>query len=214
MNDKMQVLLVKQTSHVLAAFTRAADPEGKPQVSDLLGSGLSVHNRTIVAPAPLSGGETVVVPSEALDVAVVDYDPDVFAAPTGFVAGGGRVARLGTGVITLDAASPPSSPPVLPPAPQAPQVNYSAVRVTVLIDSDTTDDKGICMVLQEAQPSPGNDPERRIAQGVIRSGTHFVSLDWKTSPDGANASISQTDFFILALVAGYQPLFGRQTPAP
>jgi hypothetical protein len=70
------------------------------------------------------------------------------------------------------------------------------------------------VVLQEAQPAVGNAPERRIAQGVIKSGTHFVSLDLKTSPDGANASISNTDFFILALVAGYQPLFGRRAPAP
>lgn len=211
MNNKMQVLFVKQTGHVLAAFTRTTDPEGKPQVSDLAGSGLFVRNRTIVSAASSSGGETLVVPPDALDVAVVDYDPGVFTAPIGFVAGGGRVAQLGSEVIQLDAASPPTAAP----APQNPPiVNFSATRVTAVIEVNTTDDKGICVVLQEAQPPVGSEPEHRIAQGVITSGTHFVSLDWKTSPDGANASIPDTDFFILALVAGYQPLFSVRAPAP
>jgi hypothetical protein len=217
MNDKMQVLFVKQTGHVLAAFTRTADPEGKPQVSDLAGSGLFVRNRLTDSTTVTSGGETLVVPPDALDVAVVDYDPGVFTAPIGFVAGGGRVARLGAEVIQFNAAttSPPAPPPApAPPPHDPPRVNFSATRVTVVIEGDTTDDKGICVVLQEAQPSVGNDPERRIAQGVIKSGTHFVSLDLKTSPDGANASISDVEFFILALVAGYQPLFNRRAPAP
>jgi hypothetical protein len=60
---------------------------------------------------------------------------------------------------------------------------------------------------------PGDEPEHRIAQGVIKSGTHFVSLDLKTSPDGPNASIPKKDFYILALLAGYQPLFGKRQPA-
>jgi hypothetical protein len=147
---------------------------------------------------------------------VVDYDPDVFTAPIGFVAGGGRVAQLGAEVIELDVVgnSPPLPPPAAAPSPEnPPMVNFSATRVTVVIEGDTTDDKGICVVLQEADPSVGNEPERRIAQGVIQKGTRFVSLDLKTSPDGANASISDADFFILALVAGYQPLFGRRAPA-
>jgi hypothetical protein len=217
MNDKMQVLFVKQTGHVLAAFTRTADPEGKPQVSDLTGSGLSVHNLTRVSTLPPNGGETLAVPPEALDVAVVENDPDIFATAVGFVASGGRVARLGTGGIVLNGSPPPSPPPATPPppTPSQPQVNFSVTRVTVTLESDTTDDKGVCVVVQEAAPSGGNDPERRVAQGVLTSGTHFVSLDWKTSPDGVNASISISsgDFFVLALVAGYQPLFGRQAPA-
>ena len=112
MNDKMQVLFVKQTGHVLVAFTRTADPEGKLQVSDLTGSGLFVRNRTSVSANSLSGGETLVVPAEALDVAVVDYDPDVFTTPIGFVASGGRVARLEAEEITL---APVTKPPPLPP---------------------------------------------------------------------------------------------------
>jgi hypothetical protein len=214
MNTKMQVLFVKQTAHVLAVFTRTADPEGKPRVSDLTGSGLSVRNRKPISPASTTGGEILVVPPDALDVAVVDFDPDVFTAPIGFVVGGGRVARLGSGMIKLDPGKPPLPPPAGPPAPKTPPiVNFSAMRVTVVIEGDTTDDKGICVVLQEAQPPAGNEAERRVAKGVITSGTHFVSLDLKTSPDGANASIPKTDFFILALVAGYQPLFDKGVPA-
>src|SRR5262245_35738598 len=113
MSDKMQVLFVKQTGHVLAAFTRTADPEGKPEVSSLAGSGLLVRNRTIVSGTP-SGGETLVAPSDSLDVAVVDYDPDVFNDPRSFVAGGGKVAALGLSSIQLALVTDPIPPP--PPA--------------------------------------------------------------------------------------------------
>src|SRR5262245_23377418 len=101
MSDKMQVLFVKQTGHVLAAFTRAADPEDKPKISVLAGSGLLVRNKKVITPSA-SGGETISVPAGALDVAVVDFDPDVFLLPSIFAAGGGKVESLG--------ATAPSSP--------------------------------------------------------------------------------------------------------
>jgi hypothetical protein len=211
MGDKMQVVLVKQTGHVLAAFTRKADPEGKPTLSTLFGRGLLVRNRTVVSPS-LDGGETLVAPSDSLDVAVVDYDPDVFNNPRGFVVGGGQVAKLGADLPKLDTASPPASSPLT--FPPTTLIKFSTSRLTVELDVNTTDNKGVCIVFQEAQPLPGDEPERRIAQGSIASGTHFISLDLKTSLDGSLASIPDKDFSILALIAGYQPLFGKQSPAP
>ena len=213
MSTKMQVLFAKQTGHVLAAFTRAADPEGKPKVSDLTGAGLLVRNKDL----GLVGGETLSVPPEALDLSVVDFELTTFSSPREFVVGGGGVARLGAASITLEPtlASPPPPTPA-PPLHTPSRVNFTAARVTVELDSDASDDKGACFILQEAFPAPGTEPERRIAQGAIKTGTHFVSLDWKTSPDGSLAPIVNTTnaFFILALVAGYQPLFGQRQPAP
>ncbi|HYP27456.1 MAG TPA: hypothetical protein VE262_12125 [Blastocatellia bacterium] len=215
MSSKMQVLFVKQTGHVLAAFTRTADPEGAPNITDLIGSGLLVRNTTTLA-APSPGGEILVVPPEPLNVAVVDYDPDVFISPLDFVAGGGRVSKLGPNVADLALSTDPIPPPPPPQAPteSPPLVHFSTQRVTVQLDGDATDDKGVCVVLQEAQPLPGNEPERRVAHGSIKSGTHFVSLDLKATPDGPVVSIDSKDFFIMALIAGYRPLFGMRLPAP
>jgi len=192
------------------------DPEGKPAVSTLFGKGLLIRSRTIVSPPPGGGGETLVTPSDALDVAPVDYDPDVFSDPRSFVSGGDRVAKLGLNLPTLNSGPPPPALPAPAPLtpPAAPQVNFSTTRVTVLLDSDTTDSKGVFVAFQEAQPLPGDEPERRIAQGAIISGTHFISLDLKTNPDGPAASIPVKDFYVLALIAGYQPRFGKQPPAP
>jgi hypothetical protein len=206
MSAKMQVLFAKQTGHVLAAFTRTADPEGKPRVGDLTGAGLLVRNRKKL---PLTDGETLIVPPETLDISVVDFEQTTFSSPHEFVVGGGDVARLGAPAITLETtlASPPPPTPA-PPFHTPPRVNFTAARVTVELDS--------CFILQEALPAAGVEPERRIAQGTIKTGTHFVSLDWKTSPDGSLASVVNTTqaFFILALVAGYRPLFGRKQPSP
>jgi hypothetical protein len=212
MNDKMQVLFVKKTGHVLAAFTRSADPEGKPKVEDLTGDGLLVRNMSL--PATLA--KTVLVPPETLDVSVVDFEPALFSSPREFVVGGGKVTRQGAIVLTLVSTAPPAPTP--PPALLAgppPAVKFSAARVTVELDVDVTDEQGVCIILQEANPWPGMQPERRFAEGAIKSATHFVSLEWKTSPGGALASISDPSrsFFVLALVGGYQPLFAAGLPS-
>ncbi|MGA9770386.1 MAG: hypothetical protein WBV94_15210 [Blastocatellia bacterium] len=219
MSSKLQlkVILVKQTGHVLAAFTCKADPEGKPSMQALVGAGLIVRNINQIQPTPTVNepiGETLVVPPEGLDIAVVDYEPAIFSNPRSFVAGGDKVAKLGSDLPTLDLSthSVPSGNPPLLPAGSPPLINFSTTRVTVLLDTNTVDDKGACVILQEADPLPGNDPERRIAQGAIKSGTHFISLDLKTSPEGSVASIPNKDFFVLVLIAGLQPLFGKRPP--
>ena len=51
MNEKMQVIFFKHTSHALAAFTRTADPEGKPSIENLVGDGIEARNKATV-PAP------------------------------------------------------------------------------------------------------------------------------------------------------------------
>jgi hypothetical protein len=134
MSDKMQVVFVKQTGHVLAAFTRTADVEGKPPVGALTGNGLIIHNRKVVSATPSVGDETLLASPEALDIAVVDYDRDVFSNPRAFVAGGGKVAKLGTAIPDLapeTPAPPPSSPqpPVL--SAGSPRVHFSTTRATV-----------------------------------------------------------------------------------
>src|SRR5436853_1017988 len=217
MSSKMQVILIKQTGHVLAAFTRKADPEGIPSMPEWIGAGLVVRNVKKVQPTPTANdpiGEALAVPPEVLDIAVVDYDSAIFSDPRSFVAGGGKVAKLGPNLPHLDLTTDPV--PSVSPALQTQfpsRINFSIARVTVQIDSDTVDDKSVCVILQEASRLPGNDPERRIAQGKIKSGSHFISLDIKMSPDGSVASIPNKAFFVLALIAGFQPLFGNRPPS-
>ena len=208
MSDKMQVLFTKQTGHVLAAFTRTADPEGKPKVSDLTGgNGLLVRNEDT----------TIFVAPETLDVSVVDLDAGVFFSPRDFVVGGGEVAKPGLNPVVLSSVTDdvPPLPPEDPPDPSPATIQFTSVRVTVVIEGDASDDEGVCVILQEANPPLGMEPERRVAQGAIAKATHYVSLNWKTSVDGALAPISNAtqEFFILALVAGYQPLFAKRRPA-
>lgn len=213
MSGKMQVVFAKQTGHVLTAFTRTADPEGKVKVGESGGGLLVRHLRSVttasqsIMPGLLS--LTATVPAEALDSAVVDFHPAVFVAPRRFVVGGGEVAELGANTVDLGTANPLPVPPLPPATSHSPLVNLNTVRATVQIESAATEEKGVCIVLQEAAPSPGDEIERRIAQGAIPQGEHFVSLDWKTSPDGSPASVSGgRGYTLFVLIAGYQPLFG------
>jgi hypothetical protein len=216
MNSKMQVLLVKQTRHVLAAFTRTSDPEGIPSVEETFHAGLAIRNREVVSGvASPSGGEKLVVPWEILEVAVVDMNSDVFRSPLRFVSGGGQVVEAGINPIIFQPGPLPSPPPATPLlAANSPEVKFSSTRATIVLNGNTTEDKNVCLVIQETNPSADDAPERRFAQGVIKSGEHYASLDWKTSPGGATAPILHVTsiFNILALVQGFSPTFGAKAP--
>lgn len=212
MNDKMQVIVAKQTGHVLAAFTRMADPGGKPSSDTPAGNGLFIRRPRLIAPAA-SGGEEVFVPAGALDVLAIMLDPKVFSSPLDYVVNDDQAVPIGTSTVTLNPGSPPLSSPE-PPALNPPEFRFSTTRVTVQIASNTAEDKSVCVVVQEVLPPAGEEPVRRIAQGVVVHGSHFVSLDWKINPDsGANPLLRTGNYYILALLAGYKPLFGRQPPA-
>ena len=219
----MQVVFTKQTGHVLAAFTRAADPEGKVKVGELTGSGLPVRKRrTINGAASVASGlltQIMIVPADSLDSAVVDYESAVFNSPVGFVVGGGEVAKLGAdSIVLIDPTvtnnvlvSSESSTSMSTARGTSPSVTLDTIGVKVELVNDATEDKGVCIILQEKEPPPATEGEWRIAQGAISKGARSVSLDWKTSPEGAAASVpASRDYFILALIAGYQPLFGLQ----
>ena len=194
MSDKMQVLFVKQTGHVLAAFTRTADPEGKVSANDLTGSGVRIRNVTRVGATP-PGGETLSVPPDSLDVAVVNFDADVFTSPLSFAAGGGVVAQLGTDI-----------PQTIPSA------DFKTGQITVTLSSPAAEDLSVWLQLEEVNPLPGNEPERRVTQGLMSKTESTVDLNLTIRPGGPPASIPKKDFYVLVLVAGHQPLFAKMTP--
>lgn len=198
MNNKMMVLFVKNTGHVVAAATRATDPEGKASAAALAGTGLPVRSSRKIAPT-LAEEKALVIPPDSLDVAVVQLDPDVFGSPLSFVAGGGVVAKLGSSIAVVDL--------------------FKTDKVTIEASSPPSDNLGVWVQLEEVSPTPGNAPERRVMEGVIDKGTNgtnkSVTLDLTIRPGGPPASIPNNtkEYYILVLVAGHQPLFSQKSPS-
>ena len=193
MNDKMQVLFVKQTGHLVAAFTRSADPEGNAGVQSLAGTGVLVRNVQKRLPAA-SGGESLLVDASSLDVAVVDFRSDVFPAPIQFTAGGGAVARLGTGTsATLSIGT------------------FNTDAITIQLSA--MPNENVKVWAQIEQLTPGMPLERRVVQGEIDKTQTGVTLRLTTSLGGPQASLpNKNTCNILVLVAGYPPIFSTQSP--
>src|SRR5215813_13712918 len=72
MTDKLDVIYVKSSKHILAAITRNADPTGKIKIDDLARAGLLI--RSFAAVSPTTGNERFEIPSKDLEVATVDLD--------------------------------------------------------------------------------------------------------------------------------------------
>ena len=76
MTDKMTLLFVKHTGHILAAVTRSADPTGTISAEDLARGGLLVRG--------FNGDTQFEVPPRELDVLTVDLDSALLLQPRAF----------------------------------------------------------------------------------------------------------------------------------
>ncbi len=83
MNDKMTVLFVKETGNVVAALTRAADPEAKLTADLLAGEALLLRYAGDPTVAGYVNADFLIKPDQ-LDVLIPDFDPDVLSKPQGF----------------------------------------------------------------------------------------------------------------------------------
>jgi hypothetical protein len=81
MPDKMTLLFVKHTGHILAAVTRSADPTGTISAEDLARGGLLVRGFDSTRPSHQFEFE---VPSRELDVLTVDLEPALLLDPRAF----------------------------------------------------------------------------------------------------------------------------------
>jgi hypothetical protein len=196
-NDKMQVLFVKQTGHVVAAFTRSADPEGKPDVELLVGSGATVRRAKKLLPSA-DGGETFSVPANSLDVAVVDFRSDTFTAPLNFAVGGGVVVEL--------AETPAINPLTI--------TSVTSNAITIDLGSIAGEDVKVWVQIEEASPAtPGAQVERRVVAGVVEHTKSTATLNLTIQPGGTPASIPKRPCNVMVLVAAYRPLFESTTPS-
>jgi hypothetical protein len=110
MTDKMTLLFVKHTGHVLAALTRSADPTGEISAADLALGGLLVRGA--------SGQKQFEVPSEQLDDLTVDLEPVVLLQPRAYTADQGQAVPL--------------------PSTTAPAVTLTATDVKVTLSAQAT----------------------------------------------------------------------------
>lgn len=189
-DPKMQVIFVKQTGHVLAAFNRTAD-DSKSKIEDVVGAGLPFRNMLIIdALGAAAGGEFVVFPPEALDVASVDFNEDTFLMPLNFVTSGSKVDQLGS--VTL-------------PVP-----TLTASQITITVSLAVPDKTKVLAVVQQVTPAPGQEPLRRVVEGEIASGASNIALDLKSMPDKPPASIVPGKYDVLVLVAGRLRHFVRK----
>jgi len=83
MTDKMTLITIKDTGHVLAALSRAADPETALTPAVLAGEYMSV--RYIGDPTGIGYGENEFqIKPDQLEVAITDLDADVISTPRSF----------------------------------------------------------------------------------------------------------------------------------
>ncbi|HMG72002.1 MAG TPA: hypothetical protein VK582_00760 [Pyrinomonadaceae bacterium] len=198
MSAKMQVLFVKQTGHVLAAFTRTSDPEGKPKVNDLVGSGLLVRNPKILATTGTTGGEEITVDPDSLDVSVIDFNPDVFRSPSGFAVSGGTAELLG---------------PVTPEVPVLAEDKLTVSLGPASAPVNAPDDLKVWAMIEKILTPTDTEPLRRIMEGKIKKTETHTDLSPTIKPGGAGATIPLTSkYYALTLVEGRQPVFAVLPP--
>ena len=92
MTDKMTVLYVKDTGHVVAALTRVADPEALLTADLLVGEALML--RYIGDPIALAYGFTnFLIESDELDMLTPDLDSGVTLSPRSFLIDGDKTIQ-------------------------------------------------------------------------------------------------------------------------
>lgn len=196
MNEKMTLLFAKETGHVLAALTRAADAEAAVEASALAGEALPVRYAGNAAANGYGTAEVAVV-SGQLAVYTADREANVLLRPRGFFVeddnGQKSVKPLDQSVaIETD---PTVALPALPVMGSKTQVKLSVSAGVVAVDTK------VWIMLT------GPDVEdRQFASGKFAAGG--------TATINVSELKSSTEYALLALVAGVRPhLLRFKSPA-
>jgi len=204
MSDKMQVIFVQHTGHVLAAFTRTADPEGKPPVAELVGDGFPARNHAPV-PAPTDGVELLIVPPtklneaeevvDAIGVATVDFNEAVFISPMNFAVKGQLADPLSKTTITLKLEADD--------------------ELTVEVPNDSPTDLNVWAQLAKAPTADDTEVDTRVIEQKLEKNNKSVKLKLTTEPQGPTKAIKpDKPYYIMVLVKGMQPKFATMTFTP
>jgi hypothetical protein len=158
MTDKMTVLFVKHTGHVLAAVTSNADPTAKISAGDLARGGLLV--RGFPAIPPTTGNEQFEVPPGELDVMSVDLDPALLLKPRNFIIDDGQLVQIPIATVNNVALTTPT-------------------KVTVTLAAAVTEETKVWV-----QVDGGNLAEPRTAEGKIPNTGTSTELQIQTLDPG------------------------------
>jgi hypothetical protein len=197
MSDRnMQVIFVKQTGHVLAAFTRSADPVAKNEMADLVGTALPVSNTKLVKPV-VGNGERLFVPPVSLDFATVDFEEDAIFSPLSFVVGGPTLNVLGNQV------------PGDPVLTKTDITIVTANAVSPAVAPAVAEDTKVWAEIHQIDPMPGDEPMIRVVEGKIEKANSSVKLVLRPLPGDQPVPVAAGDYFAVVLMAGYKPLFKK-----
>jgi hypothetical protein len=175
MNEKMTLLLVKETGHIVAALTRAADPEAALKTDLLAGEALLVRYFGNITADGYGATEFLVQPDQ-LDVLITDLDAGVVSNPRGFFVDASKEARPLNLVAAVSVTSPLAS------------------NAQIVITAAPTEKAKVW--IQVVGPPPAIP---QVATEEIPADGPNVTVDIRPLDQPA------TDYHVLVLVAGLQP---------
>jgi hypothetical protein len=155
MTNKMTVLFVKHTGHVLAAVTRSANPTGQISAENLARGGLLVRG--------FAGNEQFKVPPEELDVLTTDFDSALLLQPRAFIIEDGQPVQTPNGTNPAAISG----------------VSLTSANVTVTLNSPVDEETKVWV-----QVDGGNLVEPRTADGKILIHTQSTVLQIQTLDPG------------------------------
>jgi hypothetical protein len=158
MTDKMTLLYLKQTGHVLGAVTRVADPDGEITPEALAQGGLFVRG--------LAANQQFEIQPEQLDVLTVDLQEVALLNPRGFI--------VNEEDQTAEELQPGGSS-----ALNASTVTATRVTVNLAASPATTTEVKVWVQIQG-----GNLTQPQIVSGKIAAGAVTVDLQIETLSPG------------------------------
>ena len=174
MTNKMSLILVKKTGHVLGVVTRESDPEGPLDPAGVAGEELLVRYAGDDPTVATFKDAQFFVPASELSVEVKDFDPVVVTRPREFCLNANKDVVGTAGTVTV---SNPAS---------------SNTQIKLDLGANVIAKTPVWL-----QVSPAVDPtSKQVRQGEIDVGQKEVDLDVLPLDPG--------DHYVLAFAAGRQ----------
>ncbi len=176
MTDKMTLIVVKKTNHILGVVTRESDPEAKLEPKDIAGEKLLVRFAGRQDDPHFRAGQFL-VPSDELVVEVKDYDPVVVTRPRAFY---------------LDANKEPAGTSALTPSVTNPGNSNTQIQVTA---GGAVAEKTPVWIQISSASDPNNT---QVRQGEINTGGTTIDFDVLPLDSGTH--------YVLTLVGGREQI--------
>lgn len=165
MSEKMTVIFVKDTGNVVAALTRAADPEAQLTADILAGESLVL--RYVGDPSETGYGETdFLIESDQLNVLIPDFEKDVLSGPRQFWVDRDEKVVPTDAVTTITAAFP----------------NVTQIRIT--LSAATVEESKVRVEIVGPNPD-----DRQIVTGTIAAGVATVTINLRPLPASTDHDI-------------------------